>query len=268
MAHGGGEVTSEGGAAVTARGVCWSTSINPTIADSHSTDGGGTGVFTSIIAGLMPATPYYVRAYATSSAGTAYGNEVPFTTLAQHTITASAGAGGSISPSGSVSVNHGADQSFTISPNDGYHIANVMVDGGSVGALTPYTFTNVTVNHTISVSFAINTYTLSYTANPNGSITGPSPQTVNYGSSGTAVTALPATGYHFVSWSDGSTANPRTDTNVTADLTVTANFAIDTYTITASAGTGGAIESFRGNHSELWRISILYNHPEFRISHC
>ena len=55
------------------------------------------------------------------------------------------------------------------------------------------------------------------------------------------MTAFPATGYHFVSWSDGSTANPRTDTNVTADLTVTANFAIDTYTITASAGTGGAI---------------------------
>ena len=85
------------------------------------------------------------------------------------------------------------------------------------------------------------TYTLTYTARPNGSISGTSPQRVNSGSDGTAVTAVPDTGYDFVNWSDGSTANPRTDTNVIADITVTARFAVKTFTIAASAGTGGSI---------------------------
>lgn len=80
-ALGGGEVTNNGGAEVTARGVCWSTSQNPTIADNHTSDGTGTGVFVSNLTGLTPNTPYYVRAYATNSVGTAYGNEVNFTTL-------------------------------------------------------------------------------------------------------------------------------------------------------------------------------------------
>ena len=68
---------------MTARGVCWSTSQNPTIADSHSTDGTGTGIFVSNLTGLTLNTAYYVRAYATNNVGTAYGNEVSFTTLHQ-----------------------------------------------------------------------------------------------------------------------------------------------------------------------------------------
>jgi hypothetical protein len=77
----GGDVTSDGGATVIARGVCWSTSSNPTTANSKTTDGSGTGVFVSNLTGLTASTLYYVRAYATNSAGTAYGNEVTFTTL-------------------------------------------------------------------------------------------------------------------------------------------------------------------------------------------
>ncbi|MGG1556528.1 InlB B-repeat-containing protein, partial [Paenibacillus ferrarius] len=65
--------------------------------------------------------------------------------------------------------------------------------------------------------FALDTYTLTYTAGANGTITGSSPQTVGYSLSGTAVTAEPNAGYHFVNWSDGSTDATRTDTNVTAD---------------------------------------------------
>jgi hypothetical protein len=76
---------------------------------------------------------------------------------ATYTITASAGSHGSITPSGSVSVNYGASQTFNITPNSGYHVANVLMDGSSVGAVTSYTFTNVTANHTISASFAANT---------------------------------------------------------------------------------------------------------------
>jgi uncharacterized repeat protein (TIGR02543 family) len=83
---------------------------------------------------------------------------------------------------------------------------------------------------TVTANFAIDTYTLTYTAGANGSITGTSPQSVASGGNGTAVTAVPNANYHFVNWSDSSTANPRTDSNVTTNVSVTANFAIDTYT--------------------------------------
>ena len=71
----------------------------------------------------------------------------------QHTITASAGANGSISPSGAVLVNEGANQTFTIVPTSGFEIADVLVDS-SEGAVASYTFTNVLVNHTIAASFS------------------------------------------------------------------------------------------------------------------
>jgi hypothetical protein len=77
----GGNITTDGGAEITARGVCWSTLSGPTTADSHTTDGSGTGVFTSNITSLSANTTYHVRAYATNSLGTTYGNEVGFTTL-------------------------------------------------------------------------------------------------------------------------------------------------------------------------------------------
>ena len=80
-ATGGGNVTADGGATVMARGICWSTSQNPTISGNHTTDGTGTGSFTSSMTGLAANTTYYVRAYATNSAGTAYGEQVSFTTL-------------------------------------------------------------------------------------------------------------------------------------------------------------------------------------------
>ena len=76
----GGTVISDGGAFITDRGVCWSTSHNPTITDSHTYDSTGKGSFTSSIIGLTPGTIYYIRAYATNSVGTAYGYEVSFTT--------------------------------------------------------------------------------------------------------------------------------------------------------------------------------------------
>ncbi len=77
----GGEVTEDYGFSVTARGVCWSTSPNPTVSDSHTTDGSGIGSFTSSITGLTDNTTYYVRAYATNSKGTSYGEQKSFTTL-------------------------------------------------------------------------------------------------------------------------------------------------------------------------------------------
>ena len=78
----GGNVTDDGGAEITARGVVWNTSQQPTLTsnDGYTTDGPGIGSFTSIITGLNSDTQYYVRAYATNSQGTAYGDQVGFTT--------------------------------------------------------------------------------------------------------------------------------------------------------------------------------------------
>jgi len=78
----GGDVTSDGGAAVTERGICWGTNSNPITTDNHTVDGEGTGVFESNLTDLAANTLYFVRAYATNSVGTAYGEEVSFTTLA------------------------------------------------------------------------------------------------------------------------------------------------------------------------------------------
>jgi hypothetical protein len=86
VANSGGNVTADGGAIVTARGVCWSTSPVPTTADSKTTDGANTGSFTSIANGLLISTTYYIRAYATNVAGTAYGNQYSFTTSATLSI--------------------------------------------------------------------------------------------------------------------------------------------------------------------------------------
>ena len=106
----GGNITNDGGSPVTVRGVCWSTTQNPTIADSKTTDGTGSGIFTSAIMGLTPGSTYYFRAYATNSIGTAYGNQISFNTLATvPTITtaaiteitpATAGGGGTITSDG------------------------------------------------------------------------------------------------------------------------------------------------------------------------
>jgi uncharacterized protein (TIGR02145 family) len=76
----GGEVTKEGGSPVFSKGVCWSTSVDPTIEDPKSTEGGGSGAFTSNIKWLLPNTTYYVRAYATNSIGTGYGDQQSFVT--------------------------------------------------------------------------------------------------------------------------------------------------------------------------------------------
>jgi hypothetical protein len=82
----GGNVTASGTSTVTARGVCWSNNPSPTLADPHTTNGNGNGAFTSNITGLAPASTYYVRAYATNSIGTSYGNQYSFSTLTPATV--------------------------------------------------------------------------------------------------------------------------------------------------------------------------------------
>ena len=95
VATSGGNVTADGGATVTARGVCWSTSANPTISNSLTNDGTGTGSFTSSLTGLAFGTTYHLRAYATNAGGTGYGSDMSFTTLASDSCTWTNTAGGS-----------------------------------------------------------------------------------------------------------------------------------------------------------------------------
>ncbi len=144
-----------------------------------------------------------------------------------------AGANGTISGNAVQIVNHGASStSVTAVPDVGYHF----VKWSDNATDNPRIDANVTADLSFTAEFAVNTYTLTYTAGANGSLTGSASQTVNHGSDGSAVTAVPGEGYVFTDWSDSSTDNPRADLNVTSNLSVTANFALDT----AGSSGGGA----------------------------
>ena len=100
----GGIITNDGGASITARGICWSTASNPTILNSKTIDGTGIGSFSSFISGLNPSTKYYYRAYATNSVGTSYGTQRSFTTSATTTpIVTSTSTATSITPTTAMS---------------------------------------------------------------------------------------------------------------------------------------------------------------------
>jgi hypothetical protein len=141
------------------------------------------------------------------------------------TITATAGANGSITPSGAVPVTAGGSQAFTIAANAGFHVADVLVDAVSVGAVTNYSFTNVTANHTIDASFAGDARTLTVNV-VGGGVVLKSPDQPTY-PNGTSVqlTAVGNIGWTFAAWSGDlvSTTNPD---NIVMDAakTVTATF--------------------------------------------
>lgn len=149
-------------------------------------------------------------------------------TYTQYTITATAGDNGSISPAGA-SVYRGDDQTFTITPNEGYEVADVLVDGSSVGAVSTYTFENVTGNHTISVTFKpkVVTHTITATAGSNGSITPSGAVTVTDGANQT-FTITPNKGYQIANvLVDGKSVgavSSYTFKDVTADHTIYATF--------------------------------------------
>jgi len=170
----------------------------------------------------------------------------------EYTITATAGDNGTITPSGNQTINHGDNIEFTIEPNSGYYVAEVLVDAEPVLTIPEeggvYTFTNVTANHTIDVSFAINIYTITATSGDNGTITPSGTQTINHGGN-IEFTIMPENGYHVEDVlvddepvltipEEGSVY---TFMNVTANHTIDATFAINTYTITATAGENGTI---------------------------
>jgi len=138
----------------------------------------------------------------------------------------------------------------TPSPNPGYEFEGWCSDSGFENCIgmPGVTYYPDSASSTLYPQwFGPYTYTFTYSAGSHGTLTGDSAQTVNLGLNGTAVTAVANSGYHFVNWSDSSTANPRTDINASGDISVSANFSPDaptTYTFTYSAGSHGTLTGF------------------------
>jgi len=165
--------------------------------------------------------------------------------VAAYTIVATAGPHGVIDPSGTVMVNSGEDQRFVFDPEACYKVDSVFVDGVYVpDSTTSYTFKNVTDNHTIHVTFAAIEYTITVTQGANGTIT-PGTTVVGCGSD-LAFSITPNAGYHVDSvFVDGSYVPDSTTSytfkNITANHSITAKFAINTYTLNVVVVGSGSV---------------------------
>ena len=180
----------------------------------------------------------------------------------QYTLTTSvtpSGAGSATANPSQSSYPSGTQVVLTAAPNTGYSFSSW--SGGASGTANPLTVT-ITGYLSVTANFAAEDYTLTYSAGANGTLSGTTPQTVSTGGSGSQVTAVANTGYHFVSWSDGAMTAARTDTNLTANISVTANFAANGYTLTYSAGANGTISgttpqsvSFGGSGTQVTAVA-------------
>ena len=169
----------------------------------------------------------------------------PVAETTTYAITATDGDNGSISPSGTVTVDEQSDRAFTITADSGYAIADVIVDGVSMGALESYTFESIDADHTITANFAINTYSITASAGANGSVSPSGTASIEHGGSAT-YTITPNSGYSIAdvlvdSVSQGPVQS-HTFSNITANHSLQATFAADTVTVSVTAGEGGAIE--------------------------
>jgi len=215
---------------------------------------GGTA---SLRANGFTRTGYMFTGWATSSGGSAvYSDGSSYTmgssdvtlyatwTINKYTITASSGSNGTVTPSGVTTKDYNTSQVYSITPDTGYHIVSVLVDGVSQGAISTYTFSNISASHTISATFAINTYNIVASSTGSGTITPSGTTTKNYGTS-QAYTITPSANYHIVSVlvdgvSQGS-INSYNFSNITSSHTISVTFAIDAFTITASSGGNGTV---------------------------
>jgi len=173
---------------------------------------------------------------------------VPFDTCANNTYTITATAldtNITVKPNGVTSVKKGNSQSYTITPGKGYNVADVKVDGVSIGAATSYIFKNVHAKHTITASSSIQTFSIVASSKGGGNVSPPGSTTVNYGDKIT-YTIIPNTGWHTESITvDGNMVDPAvtkyTFKNVREDHKISVVFVTDQFTITSSAATGGHI---------------------------
>ncbi len=198
----------------------------------------------------LPNTPDYNNPTGLGDSATSYVDYKPWyinpsmDSLSTDTIWASKIGNGTITPSGSVSVNYGGNQTFTIAPTLGHHIDSVVVDGLNQGAISSYPFTNVTLNHTIIAYFSINTFTIDASKIGNGTITPSGSVGVNYGGNQT-FTIAPTLGHHIDSVVvDGVNQGAIPSypfTNVTLNHTIIAYFSINTYTLNVTILGSGTV---------------------------
>ncbi|MEX2334021.1 MAG: hypothetical protein WD600_07170, partial [Pseudohongiella sp.] len=201
------------------------------------------------------------------------GNDVVVTYLGalSNTLTYSAGANGSLTGSTTQSVNFGDDgAAVTAVPDSGYSF-DEWSDGSSDN---PRTDIDVRKDISVTAAFVINQFSLEYSADVGGSITGSTAQTIDFGDDGSEVTAVANGGYFFTQWSDGSTDNPRTDSDIVQDLSVTAQFAaiprpeitgdlintgtlIDLIVANGAVITGGFLGGVIDNAGEVRNVSLL-----------
>ena len=242
----GGNVTDAGGLMVTARGVCWSTTPNPTVSDSCTTNGMGMGEFLSQLLDLSVETTYYVRAYATNLLCTSYGNEVEFTTLPipdyNITVTAVPSNGGTVSGGGVYQ--EGDTCTVSANANAGFEFTCWIEKGDVVSTDANYTFT-VTGNRDLEAHFTQQTYTISVSASPSNGGTVSGGGTYTYGQWCT-VHANANNGYNFTNWTEnGNVVSTEANYNfqVTNSRVLVAHFTQQTYTISVSASpsNGGTV---------------------------
>jgi hypothetical protein len=204
-----------------------------------------TGAFSNgVWTGMVTVTAAGSGVTITATDGSYSGASDPFTV--NPTLTASAESHGSITPSGAAIVNYGSDQTFIITPDAHYHVADVLVDGSSVGAVTSYTFTNVVAAHRITATFAINTFTITAVAGANGTISPSGSVSINYGAN-QSFTVTASTGYHIADFMVNGTSvlgsavdGKYTVSDVTEDTMISVSFAVNTYSVTVNVGTNGS----------------------------
>jgi alpha-tubulin suppressor-like RCC1 family protein len=160
-----------------------------------------------------------------------------------YNVTLTPGANGNIT--GPASATFGATPAYSITPATGFHVTDVTLNGVSQGAQTALTLSPMSADVTITASFTINSYTLTYASGGNGTVDLSAAQSILFGGNAATVTATPATGYHFVNWTELGTVVGTTPaltiTNVGAAHNFTANFAINTFTLNASGDARGSI---------------------------
>ena len=183
-----------------------------------------------------------------------------------YTINGRASTGGSISPPGNSTVNHGEDLAYIITPDTGYKVKDVKVDGTSIGAVDSYTFADVTENHTIYVSFEVITYIVSASSDNNGTISPIGDSIVNYGESIT-YTFAPNTGFKVkdvkVDGVSVGTVGSYTFTKVTDDHTIQVEFEVKQIPTTLSSDGQGYVYTNRPLDSVSYGDEIvLYFNPE------
>ena len=235
------KVNSDGGAAITERGVCWNTYGNPNIDDeSLAYASPGLGEYSCRITGLAPAKKHYVRAYAKNSAGMGYGEVLEFETPANPDIpveiqlSSHPEEGGVVTGAGTYQV--GDQCTATAEANPGYTFVNWTENGNQVSSESSYTFT-VTVDRSLVANFSSEDYIISVEINPEdgGTVTGAGGY--SYGNECT-LTATPKTGHTFEKWTKGSntvSTNAEYTFIVRESAIYTAHFKKKSYTIATSA---------------------------------